>query len=67
MREPELNKDGLVPGQEVDFETIARVNHQRKEAVKNETNNIQPKVRKRGKSTVSNVEETTEQKEADKE
>ena len=63
----ELNEDGLIPGQEVDFETIARVNHKRKEAVKNETNNIQPKIRKRGKSTVSNVEEATEQKEADKE
>jgi hypothetical protein len=63
----ELNKDGLVPGQEVDFETIARVNHKRKEAVKNESNTNQPKVRKRGKPTVSNVEETAEQKEADKE
>mgnify|MGYP003386036845 CR=1 FL=1 len=63
----ELNKDGLIPGQEVDFETIARVNHKRKEAVKNETNNIQPKIRKRGKPTVSAVEETAEQKKADKE
>ena len=63
----ELNKDGLIPGQEVDFETIARVNHKRKEAVKNETNNIQPKIRKRGKPTVSDVEETAEQKKADKE
>lgn len=63
----ELNKDGLIPGQEVDFETIARVNHNRKEAVKNESNTNQPKIRKRGKPTVSGVEKATEQKEADKE
>lgn len=27
----ELNKDGLIPGQQVDFETLQRVNRQRKE------------------------------------
>tara|TARA_R110000782_G_scaffold222492_1_gene309501 strand:- start:363 stop:506 length:144 start_codon:yes stop_codon:yes gene_type:complete len=26
----ELNEDGLVPGQSVDFETINRINNQRK-------------------------------------
>lgn len=59
-----LNKDGLVPGQEVDFKTIARVNHERKEAVKNERSKEKPELRKRGKSTVSNVEKATEKKEA---
>lgn len=27
----DLNKDGLIPGQQVDFETMQRVNRQRKE------------------------------------
>jgi hypothetical protein len=60
----ELNKDGLVPGQEVDFETIARVNHKRKEAAKNERSKEKPELRKRGKPTVPDVEKAAEKKEA---
>ena len=29
-KKPELNKDGLIPGQSVDFETMVRVNTARK-------------------------------------
>lgn len=29
-KKPELNKDGLIPGQPVDFETMVRVNMARK-------------------------------------
>lgn len=60
----ELNKDGLVPGQEVDFETIARVNNNRKEAAKNEAINNNNKVRGRKKPSVSDAQKTAEQKEA---
>ena len=60
----ELNKDGLIPGQEVDFETIARVNNNRKKAAKNEASNNSNKVRGHKKPNVSDAQKAAEQKEA---
>jgi hypothetical protein len=64
----ELNEDGLVPGQEVDFATLNRINKQRStklnkiEAVKNESTAKQPELRKSRKPSISNVEKAAKQK-----
>jgi hypothetical protein len=69
----ELNKDGLIPGQEVDFETLNRINKSRinkpviEEAVKNEHTNNKHELRKRGKHSLSGVAKAAKKKEADKE
>lgn len=64
MKEPKLNKDGLIPGQEVDFTTLMRIKSKRNEAAKNVNNTKQPKVRRSAKPTVSDVQEAAGQKEA---
>ena len=62
----ELNKDGLIPGQAVDFSTLMKLNNKHKsEAAKNESNTKQPKVRGSKKPSVSNVQEATGQKAED--
>lgn len=57
MKEPKLNNDGLIPGQEVDFATLMRINNKRNEAAKNGNNTKQPKVRRTAKPTVSDAQE----------
>lgn len=59
-----LNNDGLIPGQEVDFATLMRINNKRNEAAKNGNKTKQPKVRRSAKPTVSDVQEAGGQKEA---
>lgn len=62
----ELNKDGLVPGQEVDFTTLMRVNRQRKvEGVKND-NTDKPEIRDAGDADVSVVQEAARPKKTKK-
>ena len=64
----ELNKDGLVPGQAVDFETLNRIKKTHKvEAVINETDTTQPEIRKRRKHSLSSVDKTAKKKKAYKE
>lgn len=62
----ELNKDGLIVGQEVDFTTIMRINRERKqEGVKNEAEpKPEPTASRPKKSSVSNVSKAKEKKEA---
>lgn len=62
----ELNKDGLIVGQEVDFTTIMRINRERKqEGVKND-NTDKPEVRDTGNSDVSVVQKTARPKKTKK-
>lgn len=62
----ELNKDGLVPGQAVDFTTLMQTISKKKEAVADEPTTEKPKpaASRPKKSNVSNVLETKEPKEA---
>ena len=61
----ELNKDGLIPGQEVDFATLTRINNKHKtEAAKNVNITKQPKVRGRKQPNVSDAQEAAGQEEA---
>lgn len=61
----ELNKDGLVVGQEVDFTTIMRINRERAQGVKNEAEpKPEPTASRPKKSSVSNVSKAKEKKEA---
>jgi len=62
----ELNKDGLVPGQAVDFTTLMQTIRKKKEAVKDESSTEKPKpaASRPKKPSVSNVSKTKEQKEA---
>lgn len=61
----ELNKDGLVPGQEVDFITLMRINNKRNKAAKNGAKaNTKSDIRRTKKPSVSDVFEAKETKEA---
>ena len=61
----ELNKDGLAPGQEVDFATLMRINNKHKtEAAKNVNITKQPKVRGYKKPSVSDAQEAAGSEEA---
>ena len=61
----ELNKDGLISGQAVDFSTLMKLNNKHKsEAAKNVNNTKQPKVRGRKQPSVSDAQETAGSKEA---
>lgn len=53
------NKDGLKPGQPVDFETLQRVKREQREAIKNAKAQPKSKGRRRAKS-VEDVCETGE-------
>tara|TARA_R110000824_G_scaffold392926_1_gene591618 strand:+ start:335 stop:532 length:198 start_codon:yes stop_codon:yes gene_type:complete len=58
MKMSELNKDGLIPGQEVDFATLTRINNKHKsEAAKNVNHTKQPKVRGHKKPSLSDAQE----------
>ena len=60
-----LNNDGLVPGQEVDFATLMKINNKHKsEAAKNGNITKQPKVRGRKQPSVSDAQEAAGSKEA---
>lgn len=60
-----LNKDGLVPGQEVDFATLMRINNKRNKAAKNGTKtDTKSAIRRTKKPSVSDVSEAKETKEA---
>jgi hypothetical protein len=61
----ELNKDGLVVGQEVDFTTIMRVNRERAKGAKNEPEQKpEPATSRPKKPSVSGVSKAKEKKEA---
>jgi hypothetical protein len=51
---PELNQDGLDPGQPVDFETLVRVEHERKQAKKQDNEQEKPKRGRPEKATTAN-------------
>lgn len=64
----ELNKDGLVPGQEVDFSTLMKITREHSKAVKDAQPESKPDKKptasRSKKPSVPDVPEAKEQKEA---
>lgn len=61
----ELNKDGLVVGQEVDFTTIMRVNRERAKGVEHDNIN-KPEIRNTGDADLPVVQKTERPKKTKK-